>query len=94
MGKGAYNGTLNSWSLAINYTHVGLVAGLSGSGSAYLVTVLAAQNGTYNIDVAPDSGIADEAGNLLAHPAIMVNGTDHTYTVRTPPPGAAPVPRR
>ena len=93
-GAGAYNGTLNSWSLAINHTHIGLVAGLSGSGSTYLVTVLAAQNGTYNIDIAPDSGIADEAGNLLAHPAIMVNGTDHTYTVRTPPPGAAPVPRR
>ena len=39
-GAGVYNGTLNSWSLAINYTHAGLVASLSGSGPAYLVTVL------------------------------------------------------
>ena len=92
-GAGAYNGTLDSWSLAINYTSVGLVAGLSGSGHQYLVTVLAAQDGIYNIDVAPDSGIADEAGNLLAYP-VMVDGADHTYMVRTPPPGAAPAPRR
>jgi subtilisin-like proprotein convertase family protein len=67
-------GTLNGWTLT--------VTGLAGSGSRYLVTVSAPREGTYNLDVIRDSGIADAAGNPLADAA--PTGVDHTYT-RTGP---------
>ena len=55
------------------------MTGLAGSGSQYLVTVSAPQEGTYNLDVMRDSGIMDAAGNQLADAA--PTGADHTYTV-------------
>ena len=78
-------GTLNGWTLAIEYDeNIDAVVGLTGSGLQYLVNVLALRDGTYNLDVVPDSGIVDMAGNLL-------NGTepshsDHSYVVETGPP--------
>ena len=53
---------------------------LAGSGSQYLVTVSAAQDGTYNLDlVSSGHGITDSASNPLSSPA--PTGADHTYTV-------------
>ena len=77
-------GTLNGWTLTIGHGGAGSpVTGLAGSGDAYLVTVSAAQDGTYNLDlVSSDHGIADAADNPLSSPA--PTGADHTYTVRTP----------
>ena len=73
-------GTLNGWTLTIGHDGAGgSVTGLAGSGSQYLVTVSAAQEGTYNLDVMRDSGIMDAAGNQLADAA--PTGADHTYTV-------------
>ena len=73
-------GTLNGWTLTVAHDGAGgSVTGLAGSGSRYLVTVLAPQGGTYNLDVIRDSGIADAAGNPLASAA--PTGADHTYTV-------------
>ena len=73
-------GTLNGWTLTIAHDGAGgSVTGLTGSGSQYLVTVSATRNGTYNLDVVQDSGIADVAGNPLAGAA--PTGADHTYTV-------------
>ena len=60
-------GTLSGWTLTIGHDGAGgSVTGLAGSGSQYLVTVSAPQEGTYNLDVIQDSGIADVAGNPLA----------------------------
>ena len=76
-------GTLSGWTLTIGHDGAGgSVTGLAGSGSQYLVTVSAPQEGTYNLDVIQDSGIADVAGNPLADAA--PTGADHTYT-RTGP---------
>ena len=76
-------GTLNGWTLTIGHDGAGgSVTGLAGSGSQYLVTVSAPREGTYNLDVIRDSGIADAAGNPLADP--NPTGADHTYT-RTGP---------
>ena len=73
-------GTLNGWTLTVGHDGAGgSVTGLAGSGSRYLVTVSAAQEGTYNLDVVRDSGIVDAAGNPLADTA--PTGPDHTYTV-------------
>ena len=73
-------GTLNGWTLTIGHGGAGgSVTGLAGSGSRYLVTVSAPREGTYNLDVIRDSGIADAAGNALADTA--PTGPDHTYTV-------------
>jgi hypothetical protein len=47
-------------------TGTGSVTNLAGSGSQYLVNVSAAQYGTYNLDIVPNSGITDMAGNPLA----------------------------
>jgi hypothetical protein len=45
------------------------VTGLAGSGSQYLVTVSAAQDGTYNLDlVSSGHGITDSASNPLSSP--------------------------
>ena len=76
-------GTLNGWTLTIGHDGAGgSVTGLTGSGSQYFVTVSAPQGGTYNLDVAQDSGIADMAGNPLS--GTNPTGADHTYT-RTGP---------
>ena len=77
-------GTLNGWTLTIGHGGAGSpVTGLAGSGSQYLVTVSAAQDGTYNLDlVSSGHGITDSASNPLSSPA--PTGADHTYTVRTP----------
>ena len=73
-------GTLNGWTLTIGHDGAGgSVTGLAGSGSRYLVTVSAAQGGTYNLDVIRDSGITDAAGNPLS--STTPTGADHTYTV-------------
>ena len=74
-------GTLNGWTLTIGHDGaVGSVTGLAGSGSRYLVTVSAAQDGTYNLDlVSSGHGIADAADNPLSSPT--PTGADHTYTV-------------
>ena len=77
-------GTLNSWTLTIDHGEAdNPVTGLTGSGSQYLVTVSAAQDGTYNLDVTQNSSIADAADNPLADP--NPTETDHTYTVSTIP---------
>ena len=60
----ADTGTLNEWTLSIEYDEADIT--LTGSGSRYLVTVPATQNGTYNLDVVPNSGISDLAGNPLS----------------------------
>ena len=67
-------------------TGTGSVTGLAGSGSQYLVNVSATRDGTYNLDVAQGSGIADAADNPLSSPT--PTGADHTYTVSraAPPP--------
>ena len=57
------------------------VAGITGSGSVYDVTVSASQDGTYNLDlVSSGHGIADTASNPLTN-IVPTTGTDHTYTV-------------
>ena len=82
-GAGGDTGTLNGWTLTIGHGGAGSpVTGLTGSGSQYLVTVSAAQNGTYNLDVTQDSGIADAADNPLSSPT--PTGADHTYTRTSP----------
>ena len=79
---GEDTGTLNSWTLTIDHDGAGSpVTGLTGSGYTYLVTVSAARDGTYNLDVAQDGGIADAADNPLA--GTNPTGADHTYTVST-----------
>ena len=78
----ADDGTLNSWTLTINYggASANTVTGVTGSGSTYDVTVSVAQDGTYNLDLASSGhGIADAVGNPLADSA--PTGADETYTV-------------
>ena len=62
-------------------TGTGNVTGVTGSDSQYLVTVSAAQDGTYNLDVAPGNGIADGADNSLS--GTIPTGEDQSYTVHT-----------
>ena len=81
---GGDTGTLDSWTLTIGHGGADSpVTALTGSGSQYLVTVSAAQDGTYNLDVTQDSGIADAADNPLS--STTPTGADHTYTVNTIP---------
>ena len=77
-------GTLNGWTLTIGHGTAGSpVTGLAGSGNQYLVTVSAAQDGTYNLDLASSGhGIADTASNPLSSPT--PTGADHTYTRTSP----------
>ena len=81
----ADDGILNRWTLTVNHdsdtaTHV---TSISGSGSVYYVTVSAAQDGTYNLDlVSSGHGIRDAANNLLNN-TTPTTGTDETYTVST-----------
>ena len=79
---GGDTGTLNGWTLTINHGGADSpVTGLTGSGSQYLVNVYAAQNGTYNLDIVPNNGITDMAGNPLD--GTGPTGGDQPYTVRT-----------
>ena len=69
--------------LSAGSTGTGSVTGLTGSGSAYSVTVTATADGTFNLDlVSSGHGIADTASNPLTN-AVPTTGTDHTYTVST-----------
>ena len=78
-------GTLNTWTLTVEYEDTeDPVLALSGSGTQYLVTVLSMRDGTYNLDVIPDNGITDAAGNPLD--GIVPTGTDQSYIVRTGSP--------
>ena len=83
-GAGGDAGTLNGWTLTIDYgSAANPITSLSGSGDTYQVTVSAAQDGTYNLDlVSSDHGIADESGNPLTD-TVPTTGTDETYTVST-----------
>ena len=58
-------------------TGTGSVTNLAGSGSQYLVNVSAAQYGTYNLDIVPNSGITDMAGNPLADGDPLVDQSFH-----------------
>ena len=58
-------------------TGTGSVTNLAGSGSQYLVNVSAAQYGTYNLDIVPNSGITDTAGNPLAGGDPLVDQSFH-----------------
>ena len=82
----ADDGTLNSWTLTINSGSTSNpVTSVSGSGDTYQVTVLATQDGTYNLDlVSSGHGIADESSNPLTD-VTSTTGTDETYTVNTVP---------
>ena len=85
-------GTLNRWALTIEYDDaLDAVTGLTGSGAQYLVTVLAVRDGTYNLDIARNSGIADASGNPLN--GTDPTGADHSYLVRTGPPTVASIER-
>ena len=78
-------GVLNSWTLTVNYGNATTTTAtaISGSGDVYYVTVSAAQDGTYNLDlVSSGHGIKDAAENPLTDTA-PTTGTDHTYTVST-----------
>ena len=81
----ADDGTLNSWTLAINHGSTSTaspVTSISGSGDTYYVTVSSTQDGTYNLDlVSSGHGIADESSNPLT--GTSPTGADETYTVST-----------
>ncbi len=86
----ADDGTLNSWTLTINPGSSSSdtstpVTSISGSGDTYQVTVLATQDGTYNLDlISSGHGIEDESNNPLTD-VTPTTGTDETYTVNTVP---------
>ena len=82
-GAGGDTGTLNGWTLTINHgSTASPITAVSGSGDTYQVTVLATQDGTYNLDLASSGhGIVDAASNPLAD--TTPTGADHTYTVST-----------
>ena len=71
-------GVLNNWTLAFDSNPI---SGVSGTGDSRLVTVLASQNGAYNLDVIHE-GIFDLAGNPLSNTA--TTGADESYTVILP----------
>ena len=56
----------------------GSITGISGSGSVYYVTVSAAQDGTYNLDLVSSHGIRDAANNLLPTRRVSITVTDNT----------------
>ena len=56
-------GTLNEWTLSIEYDEADST--LTGSGSRYFVSVPVVQSGIYNLDIVSNNGISDLAGNLL-----------------------------
>ena len=64
--------------LSSNSTGTGSVTNLTGSGGVYYVTVSATQDGTYNLDIAQNSGIEGAAGRQLAATA---PSSDQSFTV-------------
>ena len=79
--------------LSQDSTGTGSIASMAVSDSTYHVTVSAAQDGTYNLDlILTGHGITDAAGNPLAD-TIPSTGTDHTYTVDTTAPTVASIER-
>ncbi len=91
----ADDGTLNSWTLAINHgsssssSTASPVTTVSGSGDTYRVTVSATTDGTYNLDLASSGHeIVDAASNPLAD--TTPTGADQTYTVSTVPADTTP----
>ena len=74
--------------LSQDSTGTGSMASLTVSGSQYLVTVSATQDGTYNLDLSPGHEITDTANNPLADTA--PTGADETYTVSTVPADTTP----
>ena len=72
---------LSDFALSSGGTGTGSVTNLTGSGSQYLVSVSAAQDGTYNLDIVPNNGITDMASNPLG--GTDPTGEDQPYTVRT-----------
>ena len=73
-------------------TGEGSIADLTGSGSKYLVSVSATQDGTYNLDlVSSGHGITDTANNPLTDTDPI--GDDHTYTVDTIAPTVTSIER-
>ena len=79
-------GTLNEWTLSIEYDEADIT--LAGSGSRYLASVPATQNGTYNLDIVPNSGISDLAGNPLSGDDPPV---DQSFQVAIPDPATVTV---
>ena len=79
------------FALSSGGTGTGSVTNLAGSGSQYLVNVSATRDGTYNLDVTQDSGIADAADNPLS--STTPTGAGPTPTPSTPYPRTRP-PRR
>ena len=71
---------LSDFALSSGGTGTGSVTNLAGSGSQYLVSVSAAQDGTYNLDIVPNNGITDMASNPLG--GTNPTGEDQPYTVR------------
>ena len=82
-------GTLNEWTLSIEYDEADST--LTGAGSRYLVTVPAVQSGTYNLDIVPNSGISDLAGNPLAGDDPSVDQS-FNVTITDPAPVLAAIP--
>ena len=88
------SGMLNSWTLTIDHADSGdddAVSGVAGSGAQYFVTVPAARDGTYNLDLVADHGIADMAGRPLNDTA--PTESDQSYVVYTGPPAVASIAR-
>ncbi len=76
------SGILNSWTLTLgDGANSGPITSVTGSGSQYLATVSVSRDGTYDIDLVPDHGITDAAGNPLTD--AVPTGVDETYTVST-----------
>ena len=67
----------DDFALSPDSTGTGSVTDLAGSGSRYLVSVSATQNGIYNLDIVPNSGITDMAGNPLADEDPLVDQSFH-----------------
>ena len=89
-------GTLNGWTLTIGHgTASSPVTGLAGSGSQYLVTVSAAQDGTYNLDlVSSGHGITDSAEQPALQPDPDGRGITPTRFARQPFRVTPSTPRR
>ena len=80
------------FALSPGSTGAGSIASLTGSGSRYLVSVSATQDGTYNLDlVSPGHGIVDATNSPLAGTDPI--GDDYTYTVDTIAPTVTSIER-
>ena len=85
-------GALRNWTLTIYSNNANSdnnsITSISGSGSQYFVTVSASGDGTYNLDLVPNSGIKDTGNHLLTN--TIPTGADQTYTVNTALDNTAP----